>query len=153
MKIASLLVPIGLALALSEGASDAFVQPAMAGHQWPSDDGSFSMPAWDMVQNNHATDRKLLIIPLQATGYTGGSGLHGYARIKANPFGTSDTDCQAIAIDPGNNAFYFSSKRNTFSTTVVTVDLGTFNVTSGGTFHFECNVGRGGGAVVNVEAA
>jgi len=149
MKLALLFVPVALALTLSEGASNAFVQPAMAGHEWPSDDGCLTYPAWDMV-NNNCTDKKLLIVPLQATGY--GGSLHAYARMKANPFGTSDTDCQAISIDTTNSEFNASAVKNTFSTTVVTLDLGTFNVSSSGTYHFECHLGRSGGAVVNVEA-
>ncbi len=151
MRTATLFAPLALTLALMEGTSAAWVQPAMVGHQWPSNDGSFAYGAWDMIQNNNLNNRALWIIPFQANGYSGS--LHAYARVQGNPYGTSDTDCQAFAIDSTNTEFSFSSKVTTFSTSLVTLDLGTFSGTTHGTFHFECNVGREGGAVVNVEAS
>jgi len=154
MRLAALLGPMTLALTLGAPSSYALVQPAMAGHPWPwpTTDTCLTSPAWDMITNS-CNDQvvRLLVVPMQIGATGGGGSVHAYAHAKANPFGTSDTTCQAIGIGPDNLSYYFSSNKNTFSTSVVTLDLGSVNIPSNGTLHFECNLGWHGGSVVNVE--
>ncbi len=144
----------GLTLALTLAASSSYadVQPAMAGHPWPwpTTDTCITSPAWDMMTNS-CNDQvvRLLVVPMQV-GANGSGTAHAYAHAKGNPYGTSDTACQAITIGPDNTAYGFSSKKSTFSTSVVTLDLGSVIWPSSGTLHFECNLGWHGGSVVNV---
>src|SRR5262249_55957163 len=112
MRLAALSLPFAMAMMLGEASSHADMQSAMAGHPWPwpTSDTCITSPAWDMMTNS-CNDQvvRLLVIPMQDSGAYNGGSVHVYARAKANPYGTSDTACQAIGVGPDNLAYYFSA--------------------------------------------
>jgi hypothetical protein len=137
MRINAVLGPIALALVASASPIEAGVQPATAGHQWPSPDGCLTNPAWDMMINscNDGVTR-LLVIPVQVDNT---SVKHVFASMGGTTSSNHGTTCQAMAISFNNSAFSFSAKKTNFAY-VLTMDLGFVGIPTHGALHFECNL-------------
>ena len=149
MKIATLLGPIALAWIATPTPSYANVQPAMAGHQWPTTDGCLTFPAWDAVANtcNDGVTRLLIVpIPVDVS-----SNKHVFATMGGLNSSSPPTSCQAMAISPNNTGFSFSNKVTDFSL-IFTFDLGIVGVPAHGALHFECNLSPNNTSrIINVE--
>jgi hypothetical protein len=119
-----------------------------SGHGWPNSALGCFQGSWsDMI--NNCTTNTVLVMPVTVTKI----GVHT-VRVRAKGNGTSNfTTCRAIRNDQNNGGFLTASV-STSSTAFTNLNLGTINVPSSDTLHFECNVapvsGAFRGSVLNV---
>lgn len=128
--------------------------PAMSGHSWPSANDSCFSTSFAQVENTCVNGpQHLLVIPAAVPStnviYTASARVAGGSS-------TAGSTCQAMGIDQDNKSFWFSSLVTSTSwDTVQTLNLGQVGVPTGGTLHFECEIGGAdwygiGGRVINV---